>query len=297
MRHPEFEAMLHDARLYPRIWRIVAGLLLLIIVYVGCTAIVLGITAALVAGAGSVYEILPFLTTLAIAATPGQVLALLLTFSGMFIGALVAAAALHFRGPESLFGPWSEWRRGFLAALAVALPVLGLLTAIGWLFDAPAPNLDAATWAMLLPLSLSLLLLQTGSEELVFRGYLMQQLAARFRARWIWFWLPAILFALLHWSPEAGANLPLVLLSALTFGLIAADLTERTGSLGAAMGLHFANNFIALLVVSIEDTITGLALYVSDVPIGETGVQSLGIGVSIVVLVGIWAILRRVLDR
>jgi uncharacterized protein len=47
--------------------------------------------------------------------------------------------------------------------------------------------------------------------------------------------------------------------AAATFGLIAADLTARTGSIGAAWGFHFANNTMAITILATDGTITGLS--------------------------------------
>jgi hypothetical protein len=180
------------------------------------------------------------------------------------------------------------------ATLAVVLIYAPLLALAFWL-DPPVPGLPLARWLILLPLALPLLFLQIAAEELLFRGYLQQQLAARFAWRVVWFWGPAVIFALLHASPQAGANLPLVLIAALTFGLIAADLSERTGSLGAAMGLHFANNFFGIFVLATQGTITGMALHVTTTPQSETGLQSLSMGASIPVLLLAWGLTRRLL--
>ena len=81
------------------------------------------------------------------------------------------------------------------------------------------------------------------------------------------------------------------------FGLVAADLTERTGSLGAAMGFHFANNLLALFIVSIKGTLTGLALYVTPWGLADEGTISLGLAVSIVLVFANWWIIKALLDR
>ena len=117
---------------------------------------------------------------------------------------------------------------------------------------APVRQLPLAAWAAWLPLALPLLLVQTAAEELAFRGFLMQCLAARFARPLVWFLLPALLFGALHWNPaELGANASLVALSATVIGLVLADVTAKTGNLSAAIGLHFANNVTSLLVVSL----------------------------------------------
>ena len=135
-------------------------------------------------------------------------------------------------------------------------------------------NLDPRLWLMLLPLSLGGILLQTGSEELLFRGYLQQTLAARFDARWIWMGVPAVLFGIGHYQPGvAGANAPVIVAWAICFGLAAADLTARAGTLGPALALHMINNTGALLFVSVKGEMSGLSL--ATLPHGLDEVEKL----------------------
>lgn len=129
-----------------------------------------------------------------------------------------------------------------------------------------APALEPATpggvWLVFLPLALFGILIQTGAEELVFRGYLQQQLAARFASPLVWLVFPSVLFGLAHYAPDAlGGHAWLVVAATGLFGLIAADLTARSGALGLAWGLHFANNALAILVVSAMGGLDGLALF------------------------------------
>ncbi|MFT6224920.1 MAG: membrane protease YdiL (CAAX protease family) [Paracoccaceae bacterium] len=297
MRTPQFESFVSEARLYPELWRVLLGLLLIGFMSLSGTALLLAVASMVVAAQLGPMGILPFLYGLVQPDRPVEVVLLLGTFGGMFLGVIVAAGTLHFRTPRSLFGPFGAWARGFGVALGVIGAVYGVMCGLLFMFDAPVPNLDFGAWLRWMPVAIALLFVQIAAEELVFRGYLQQQLAARFKARWIWFWGPAVIFAGLHWAPEAGGNLPLVLLSALTFGAIAADLTEKTGTLGAAMGLHFGHNFMGLFVVAMADTLTGLALFVSPEPIGAMGAQSLSMGGGILLLVAIWWVTRRILMR
>ncbi|MBY6155442.1 CPBP family intramembrane metalloprotease [Vannielia litorea] len=297
MRHPEFTAMLVPAKVYPQIWRLLLGVLLILFIYIAWTVIVLGGALGIVAADQGLWGVMPFFQELQAGRYPGSVAILLLTFGGMVLGPVLAAAALHFRGPGTLLGPWGDWWRGFVVAFGVVILVFGALMLAGAVLWPPEPNLAPGRWMLWLLLALPLLFVQIAAEELLFRGYLMQQLAARFAARWVWFTVPALAFGLLHWDPEAGRNLPLVLISAFAFGLIAADLTERTGSLGAAMGFHFANNLLALFILSIKGTITGLALYVTPWGLAEEGMVTLGLVTSILLLFVNWWIIKGLIDR
>jgi len=123
MRAPEFEASLAEAKLYPQLWRLLLGVGLVLLLWAGTAALILSGAVALVATQLGPMGILPWFTSLSAPDTPIKVLLLLSTFTGLFVGALVAAPALHGRSPATLFGSWPDWRRGFFTALGVLLPV------------------------------------------------------------------------------------------------------------------------------------------------------------------------------
>lgn len=293
MRSPEFEAMIGPAKLYPQLWRLFLGLLLIAFCYLGLLALQ---AVALFMAVGPM-EYFGTLQSLAFPDAPLPTILLLATFGGLLLGPVVAAGTCHFRGPSTLLGPRDELFRGFFTVLVVAVPLYVLVLTLGALAEPPRENLSWAVWASWLPLAVPLIFVQIAAEELVFRGYLQQQLAARFAARWIWMGVPSVLFASLHWNPAAGGAVWLILLATFVFALIAADLTERTGSLGAALGLHFVNNAFGILAISVSGTITGLARWVTPFEVGAAGPLVLSLGFNIAFLVVLWRLLVRILDR
>ena len=56
-------------------------------------------------------------------------------------------------------------------------------------------------WLIGLIPALALILMQVAAEEVAFRGYLLQQLRARFRSPLVWAVLPALVFGALHFDP------------------------------------------------------------------------------------------------
>jgi hypothetical protein len=260
MPSPAFESFIAPAARRPALWRLGLGLLLGAAIFAAWNAALL----ALVTQSGWANGGTEALTALARSDTPGAVLLLFASFGGMVLAA-AAAALLHRRGPRSLIGPDPRRALRDFAAAALIVAAIYAPALLGWTlaFDS-RPGLAPALWAALLPLTLLGLLLQTGAEELLFRGYLTQQLAARFRSPLLWFVLPALVFGLFHFDPATGGpNAWLMVLAATAFGLIATDLTRRTGSLGAAWGFHFANNFAAIALLATDDTITGAALRIT----------------------------------
>jgi len=151
-----------------------------------------------------------------------------------------------------------------IAAVLLLLPPYGMGPEL-------IENMQFSAWLMLLPLSLLAVLVQTGSEEILFRGYIQQQLAARFSSPWVWMVFPSMVFALGHYVPaQAGENALLIAAWSGMFGILMADLTARAGSLGPAIAVHMMNNVAAMVVISLPDGLNGLSLYTVPFAMSDT---------------------------
>jgi uncharacterized protein len=262
---PQFAAYVAPARPYRQLWRLVLGMCLIVGVYfVWAMALdrlaVLGVRVWVLLGRDAPAAGPPGLTG---GTDPATMLLLLATFLGGWLGVWLAARLLHHRGWRSLLGHPARVLADFMLGVGMMLVIGGGVSLLAWPLLPPLqPSLSLTVWLMVLPLGLLGVLIQTGAEELVFRGYLQQQLAARFASPLAWMVIPSILFGLAHLAPDEGGALIWLIVAATTlFGLIAADLTARTGNLGLAWGLHFANNVLAILVVSAMPGLGGLALW------------------------------------
>lgn len=234
----------------------------------------------------------------AMADTPLGTLLLLVSFLGMGLGVALAARWLHRREVGTLFGPRVRVLRDFVTAFAVVFVLMLLSLALWSLANDAVPNLAPGTWAVLLPLTLLGLLIQTGAEEAVFRGYLQQQLAARFRSPLAWALVPSLLFGIVHFNPELPpAGTWTIIGAAAVFGLAAADLTARTGSIGAAWGFHFANNLMAVAILSTDGTINGLSLFRTPYSVEESLTFDALILLDLGFLVLAWWLVRRMVAR
>ena len=170
---------------------------------------------------------------------------------------------LHRRPAWTLIGPpqqaWQDLRKvtgaGLMAFLVIEVaPPFYSYAEGAW----NAPFL----WLTTLPLAMFALLIQTGAEELLYRGYFQQQLAARFRSPLVWMVVPNLFFAAAHWNNAITTNEALDYVTwAFFFGLAASDLTARSGTIGAAIGFHLANNAFAFLFFNeVGGVDSGLAL-------------------------------------
>lgn len=292
MRTPQFEDFIASARAYPEIWRLITGVVVIFVVYLVPLMVIFAAVGLLLPD--MVYDMTIALTE---PNTPQAMYILLGTFFFMGLAA-VAAALVHRRGLASLIGPFRPACRAFTRAVVICVVIFGVTGTVVSLFypDNPTPNLALSQWLSYLPLALPLLLIQTGSEELIFRGYLMQQLAARFKSAIIWMGVPTILFGFAHFDPSIDPKLTALLVCATgLFGLAAADLTRVTGNLGAAIGFHFANNFFALFLVSIAGEMSGLSLYLAPFTMEDVDKLMPLIALDMVTVLITWGVLRRML--
>jgi membrane protease YdiL (CAAX protease family) len=247
-RTAAFEAFVAPARGRPALWRLGLGLALIAAVWAAVTVAML--------------PVVPLLPPRR--AEQAVLVMYLFGFGGMILGVGLAVRLLGRRRFAGLFGPAGFEPRPFLVAAAV-MAGLAAVSVVVWLLVAgPARRTGILPWAAWLPLALPAILVQSAAEELVFRGYLLQGLAARFRSALGWWLVPSLLFGLLHWNPaEFGPNAWLAVGAAAVTGLVLADVTARTGGLSAAIGLHFANNVSALLLLSTPSEVGALSLYVT----------------------------------
>ena len=284
-----FDRYVAPARLRPQLWRLVLGLIVLMGVYISWMAL-MGGALWVVQGSDNLDQALASIGT---GSTPGALILLLLTFTGMALGTFAATRWLHKRPVASLFGPRAVVLRDF--AMGLGIFAAFALPGIVWFFftlDLTA-NAPWRIWLLFLPLALVGLLIQTGAEELVFRGYLQQQLAARFASRWVWMVLPSVVFGLVHYAPaEMGDSVWLMVFVTGFFGLIMADLTARSGAIGMAWGLHFANNFFAILIFTTGEALDGLALYRLPFSVSDTDAILPLLAIDLLGMVLVWAACR-----
>ncbi len=294
MMTPRLERYLAPARLRAQIWRLILGGAIVAALSVTGFAAIFGLLWLLL-GAERASHIAIEMSR---ADTPRGVFLLLSGFAGMALGPVAAVRLVHRRRAITLFGPPAQVHRDFLVAAAVVAAINAVALSIWTLIFDVVPNLQFGTWLVLLIPGLAGLALQTGAEELVFRGYLLQQLAARFRSPLVWMGLPGLVFGLAHYDPATnGPNTWLVVGATFLFALLVADLTRITGSIGAAWGFHFANNVMAILVLSLDGTITGLSLWRTPYGAGDGTLLPGLLAMDTAIMLLAWAILRRVLQR
>ncbi|SLN62932.1 CAAX amino terminal protease self-immunity [Falsiruegeria litorea R37] len=259
------EQLVGPGRAHSQLWKLLVGLLSIGLFVFALNTLLLGAMA----GTGSDAWAQSVLT----GGSPAAMYILLGSFGFVTLAVALAAKQLQRRSLSSIIGPTQQTLVQFWSVLRILL-ILWIVVLILPPYDMGAPlesNLSLATWLVLLPLSVLAVLVQVSAEEILFRGYIQQSLAARFRSPLIWMVLPSALFALGHYVPsEAGENAVLIAVWSGVFGLLMADLTARSGTLGPAIALHLFNNMIALLFISLPDSLNGLSLYLVPYEMSDT---------------------------
>jgi uncharacterized protein len=285
-------AFVAPARVRPEIWRLAAGLALGVVVIVAAGQIVAA--GAALGRAGGLWQ-----GGAGRGETPGGALVLLFSFAALAAGAAAAARFVHRRPARSLIGPPRAARRDFLRVGGVLALLYGVILLLPpWAPpEGTAPGLAIGTWVLLLPLSLAATLVQVGSEEIAFRGYLQQQLAARFAAPVVWMGVPSALFAAIHYNPGLlGGNAATITLWAGLAGLAMADLTARAGNLGPAIAMHFFINAPTFLFIAPAGFLSGLALWVMPHGLDDAAVRT-ALPMEFVMLALTWLAARLALRQ
>lgn len=290
-RYAAHETLVKATRACPQLWRLIIGLAVVVAVFL-LSSFAFGALLGTVSGA--------WLADVQDGSTPAKMLVLLGGFGFVIAGVAVAARLLQKRSLTSIIRAPKVLIHQFLR-VGLYLLALGaaLLVLPPYQMDAPLePNLPLLIWLALLPLSLLALLIQTSAEEILFRGYIQQSLAARFHHPLIWLVLPSVLFALGHYLPaEAGENALLITIWAGVFGMLMADLTARAGTLGPAIAVHFFNNLAALLIFASPTSLNGLALYLQPYEMSDAVSLRPWLAVDFALMVIGWLVARLAIRR
>ncbi|TIV64100.1 MAG: CPBP family intramembrane metalloprotease [Mesorhizobium sp.] len=181
----------------------------------------------------------------------------------MAMTALVLFAGTYAYIVWRLPGPSTgQYMQDFLASPVGILSALTSFAGI-WigLWEIARGPIAFSSWLLfLIPIAL-LAFLQTSSEEMLFRGYLLRGLAYRFRSPLIWAVLPGLLFTSLHWNSASTLAInACILVSIGIFALLLTLLVYVTGNLGAGFGAHLGNNLTGFLLISHQEGYNGFAL-------------------------------------
>ena len=206
---------------------------------------------------------------------------LLALMMGMFVFTLLFLwLALKFIQKKSLTSIITgyeniRWKRYFFSFGVWGILII-ILTIVSYLISPQDIEIrfNAGPFFILLIVSVLLIPIQTATEELIFRGYLMQGFGLAFKNGIAPLIITSVLFGLMHASnPEAKAHGLLIMMPYyIFFGAFLAVLTLLDEGAELAMGIHCANNLVSSLLVCSKNSVlqTDAILYTSsENPSGE----------------------------
>lgn len=151
-----------------------------------------------------------------------------------------------------------RWKRYFFSFSIWAI-LISLLTIISYLSspDEIEIRFDAGNFFILFIVAIIFIPIQTATEELIFRGYLMQGFALVFKNGIFPLIITSVLFGLMHASnPEAKAHGLLIMMPYyIFFGAFLGILTLLDEGAELAMGIHCANNLMSSLLVCSKNSV------------------------------------------
>lgn len=183
-------------------------------------------------------------------------LALLL---GMFVfslaGLYIAVKKIHKKPFRSIVTAYDNIRyKRFWFAFALWGAIIIITTMIGYVLDKESYTLqfNPEHFFILLGISLLLLPIQTTTEEIIFRGYMMQGLSQVFKNGLTPLIITSIMFGMVHMSnPEAKSFGWMLMLPYYSlFGFFLGFITLLDEGLELALGIHCANNLVSGLLVT-----------------------------------------------
>ena len=265
MSYDPYEALIAPARAKASLLRLILGLVITTLLYMLLLSLSWQVLLSVMGEAW-------FEQTLQVPgpSSPSQMFVMLGSFGFLTAAVSFTVWSLHHHSPLLLIGDFARAKAQFFRTMIRLFALATVVAVITSNSSTVVQNLPLSQWLGLLPLSLAFLLIQVSAEELVFRGYLQSQLAALGLHRIVWIVIPSAIFGLLHYDPAVmGAAAPWMVLSTTLFGVIAADLTARSGTLGPAIAFHFVWNFYSIIFCGFSDYLGGLALFSYDFSITD----------------------------
>jgi membrane protease YdiL (CAAX protease family) len=173
-----------------------------------------------------------------------------------------------------------------VSGACIAVTTMAALNGVAYLLEPQAfrfAGFDPGSWLPMLLVVAVAFFVQAATEEMVYRGYLAQFVAAFSRSPLLILGIPAFVFALPHFGNVAGSTGLLGLLPYIVMGLMYGLLAWRSGSLWMSAGVHLGNNwFITMFVGNASEKIPKLSLFTIH---GSTSAPELVVGTIVQALV------------
>jgi uncharacterized protein len=175
------------------------------------------------------------------------------------LGIWISAKTIHKRSLNSFITPYQkvDWKRvffGFIVFFAL-LSISQMVDFILFPEDYKWNDFDASRFIWLLVAAIFLVPIQTTSEELFFRGFLLQWIGKRIKQPILLATIVGLIFAALHFgNPEMSNEALWVGIDYIFTGFIWTYITIRTNSAEFTIGAHAANNMFLCIFLTYENS-------------------------------------------
>ncbi len=181
-------------------------------------------------------------------------------FVAAFIGLFLAVKLIHRKRFISVVTGFEKFRYSkffFAFMLWASILVISMLVTY---FSSPGDlklQFDATKFFQLFLVCIVFLPIQTLTEEVFFRGYMLQGLSQVFRNGIIPLIITSFFFASAHMSnPETGAYGPALMFTYyFVFAVFLSAITLLSEGLELAYGIHLSNNLISALMVTSDHSV------------------------------------------
>lgn len=137
-------------------------------------------------------------------------------------------------------------------------------------------NFKPIPFAILVVIGVTLIPIQTSTEEYVFRGYLMQGFANLAMNKWFPLLMTSLIFGTMHiFNPEVEKMGYIILVYYIGTGLFLGIITLMDEGMELALGFHAANNLIGALLVTSDWSILQTNSIFKDVSSPTVGIDVL----------------------
>jgi membrane protease YdiL (CAAX protease family) len=171
------------------------------------------------------------------------------SFIPFLVATLLAVRFIHARPLKTLVSAEANIRWGRIFTAAGVWLVIAALMSVIEAFLYPGRyvlTFQPVTFLIFAIFALILIPIQTSTEELFFRGYLLQWLGLRLKNKWLLSFLNGILFFVPHSAnPEMANGSLLIGLGYFAMGFFLTLITLQDNGMELALGMHAANNLFA----------------------------------------------------
>lgn len=145
-----------------------------------------------------------------------------------------------------------DWKRFFMAFSIWAIISTSMVLLSYYSEDSEIEmQFNLIPFLILSVIAIILIPIQTSTEELVFRGYLMQGFYNLSKNKWFPLLMTSVIFGGMHWfNPEVAEMGPIIMVYYIGTGLFLGIITLMDEGTELALGFHAANNLTAALLIT-----------------------------------------------